>query len=57
MMLRASDDPALIKPAFDAAQGIVGEKEKAQALLDIINEINYITASKQQVATPEAPQL
>jgi hypothetical protein len=47
MMLRASDDPALIKPAFDAAQGIVGEKEKAQALLDIINEINYITANQQ----------
>ena len=47
MMLRASDDPALIKPAFDAAQGISGEKEKAQALLDIINEINYITANKQ----------
>lgn len=48
MMLRASDDPALIKPAFDAAQGISGEKEKAQALLDIINEINYITANQQQ---------
>lgn len=47
MMLRASDDPALIKPAFDAAQGIAGEKEKAQALLDIINEINYITTSQQ----------
>lgn len=50
MMLRASDDPALIKPAFDAAQGIAGEKEKAQALLDIINEINYITASQQHPA-------
>jgi len=48
MMLRASDDAALIKPAFDAAQGIEGEKEKAQALLDIINEINYITANQQQ---------
>lgn len=48
MMLRASDDPALIKPAFEAAQGISGEKEKAQALLDIINEINYITANQQQ---------
>ncbi len=46
MMLRASDDPALIKPAFDAAQGITGEKQKAQALLDIINEINYITANQ-----------
>lgn len=51
MMLRASDDPALIKPAFDAAQGIGGEKEKAQALLDIINEINYISASKEQSPT------
>lgn len=48
MMLRASDDAALIKPAFDAAQGIEGEKEKAQALLDIINEINYITANQAQ---------
>lgn len=48
MMLRASDDPALIKPAFDAAQAISGEKEKAQALLDIINEINYITSNQQQ---------
>lgn len=51
MMLRASDDPALIKPAFDAAQGITGEKEKAQALLDIINEINYISASQQASTT------
>lgn len=47
MMLRASDDPALIKPAFEAAQAIGGEKEKAQALLDIINEINYISSSQQ----------
>jgi|GEM_PF-5526620 len=47
MMLRASDDPELIKPAFEAAQGIEGEKEKAQALLDIINEINYITTNQQ----------
>ncbi len=46
MMLRASDDPALIKPAYEAAAAIEGEKEKAQALLDVINEINYITADK-----------
>lgn len=51
MMLRASDDPALIKPAFDAAQAISGEKEKAQALLDIINEINYITSNQQNPAS------
>jgi hypothetical protein len=46
MMLRASDDPTLIKPAYEAAAAIEGEKEKAQALLDVINEINYITANK-----------
>ncbi len=46
MMLRASDDPTLIKPAYEAAVAIEGEKEKAQALLDVINEINYITANK-----------
>ncbi len=46
MMLRASDDPTLIKPAYNAAVAIEGEKEKAQALLDVINEINYITANK-----------
>ena len=45
MMLRASDDPTLIKPAYEAAAQIEGEKEKAQALLDVINEINYITAN------------
>lgn len=47
MMLRASDDPTLIKPAYEAAKNISGEKEKAQALLDVINEINYITSSKE----------
>lgn len=46
MMLRATDDPTLIKPAYEAAKDIPGEKEKAQALLDVINEINYITANK-----------
>lgn len=46
MMLRASDDSTLIKPAYEAAAQIDGEKEKAQALLDVINEINYLTANK-----------
>lgn len=45
MMLRASDDPTLIEPAYKAAQQITSEKLKAQALLDVINEINYISAT------------
>jgi hypothetical protein len=43
MMIQASDNQELIKPAFEAAHNITDEKTKAQALLDIVNEINYFT--------------
>jgi hypothetical protein len=43
MMIQASDDESLIKTAYESAQLIEDEKVKAQALLDIINEINYFT--------------
>lgn len=43
MMIQASDNQDLIKVAYDAAQAITDEKVKAQALLDIVNEINYFT--------------
>lgn len=43
MMIQASDNQSLIKTAYDAAQQITDEKQKAQALLDIVNEINYFT--------------
>lgn len=43
MMIQASDDQALIPAAYEAANKITNEKEKAQALLDIVNEINYFT--------------
>lgn len=43
MMIQASDDKTLIKRAYDAAKNISDEKERAQALLDIVNEINYFT--------------
>lgn len=43
MMIQASDNQELIKTAYDAAQNIPDEKVKAQALLDIVNEINYFT--------------
>lgn len=43
MMIQASDDQSLVKTAYDAAQNITDEKSKAQALLDIVNEINYFT--------------
>lgn len=43
MMIQASDDQTLIKTAFEAAQKITDDKARAQALLDVINEINYFT--------------
>lgn len=46
MMLRASDDPDLIEPTYEAAQQIGGEKLRAQALLDVINEINYLSSQQ-----------
>lgn len=46
MMLRASDDQDLIQPTYEAAQMISSEKLKAQALLDVINEINYLTSQQ-----------
>jgi hypothetical protein len=44
MMIQASDNQELIKDAYEAAEQITDEKAKAQALLDIVNEINYFTS-------------
>lgn len=43
MMIQASDDQSLVKTAYEAAKEISDDKVRAQALLDIINEINYFT--------------
>lgn len=48
MMIQAADDESLIKEAYDAAQAIQDEKVRAQALLDVINEINYFSQKHQQ---------
>ncbi|MDB5184852.1 MAG: bifunctional phosphoglucose/phosphomannose isomerase [Candidatus Saccharibacteria bacterium] len=47
MMIQASDNQDLVKDAYAAAQEIKDEKAKAQALLDIVNEINYFTQHHQ----------
>jgi hypothetical protein len=43
MMIQASDDQSMIHTAYEIAQQIPDEKLKAQALLDVVNEINYFT--------------
>jgi hypothetical protein len=50
MMIQASDDQTLIKGAYEAAQAIPDEKARAQALLDIVNEINYFTQHQESTA-------
>lgn len=47
MMIQASDDQSLVPVAYEAANAITDEKAKAQALLDIVNEINYFTQHHQ----------
>lgn len=46
MMIQASDNKDLLQHAYDAAQAIPDDKAKAQALLDVVNEINYFTQQK-----------
>ncbi|MEI6755623.1 MAG: hypothetical protein WCK80_01220 [bacterium] len=43
MMIQASDDQSLIQDAYEAARRITDESKRAQALLDVVNEINYFT--------------
>jgi hypothetical protein len=43
MVIQASDNAELIRDAYAAANQIEDEKIRAQALLDVINEINYFT--------------
>lgn len=47
MMIQASDDKSKVKEAYEAAQQISDEKARAQALLDVVNEINYFTTKKE----------
>ncbi len=41
MMIQAADDQTLIPTAYEAAKQIKDDKARAQALLDVVNEINY----------------
>ncbi len=43
MLIQASDNQQLVKDAYEAANQITDEKTRAQALLDVVNEINYFT--------------
>ncbi len=48
MIIQASDDQSLLKTAYEAAHEIKDDKVRAQALLDVVNEINYFTQHPEQ---------
>ena len=50
MIIQSSDDQSLVRQAYESANAIEDEKARGQALLDIVNEINYFT---QQAENPE----
>lgn len=50
LLLRSTDDKSLIAPAHEAAKAIEDETRRAQALLDIIKEIDFLSGE-----TPTAP--
>ncbi len=43
MMIQANDNHSLLDKALDSAKKITDDKVRAQAMLDIINEINYFS--------------
>lgn len=43
MLIQASDNSKMLASAYEAASQITDEKTRAQALLDIVNEVNYFT--------------
>ena len=47
LLIRSTDDKSLISPAHEAAKSIEDEAKKAQALLDIIKEIDFLSSPQQ----------
>ena len=47
LLIRSTDDKTLIAPAHEAAKAIVDEARRAQALLDIIKEIDFLSHPQQ----------
>lgn len=43
LIIRSTDDQSLVQPAYEAAKTITDEKKRAEALLDIIKEIDYFS--------------
>jgi hypothetical protein len=45
LLIRSTDDKTLVAPAHEAAKSIADEARRAQALLDIIKEIDFLSGA------------
>ena len=45
LLIRSTDDRTLVAPAHEAAKAITDETRRAQALLDIIKEIDFLSGA------------
>lgn len=52
LIIRSTDDQTLLEPAHEAAKQITDENKRAQALLDVIKEIDYFAQGGQPPAAP-----
>ena len=50
LIIRSTDDQTLLEPAHEAAKAITDENKRAQALLDVIKEIDYFSQGQQPPA-------
>ncbi len=50
LIIRSTDDQTLLEPAHEAAKAIPDENKRAQALLDVIKEIDYFSQGGQPPA-------
>lgn len=50
LLIRSTDDRSLIEPAHEIAKQISDEARRAQALLDIIKEIDFLSQSQSNAA-------
>lgn len=48
LLIRSTDDKTLIPSAYESARAITDEARRAQALLDIIKEIDYLSGATTQ---------
>lgn len=46
LIIRSTDDQSLLAPAHEAAKAITDDTKRAQALLDVIKEIDYFSQQK-----------